>query len=152
MTGIELSPSMVDQLRLKVSADELPVVTGDMATTTVPGSFSLVYVVWNSIGNLCTQDEQVQCFRNAARHLLTANLDAATWGAELAVGEGPGWIYRVEPTGPVEGDPNLTGKRFPGNPTRSYRAREPLRVVGEDSDWEPHSPKAGNASRRTDAP
>jgi SAM-dependent methyltransferase len=69
VTGIELSQPMVDQLRRKVSADELPVVTGDMATATVPGSFSLVYVVWNSIGNLCTQDEQVQCFRNAARHL-----------------------------------------------------------------------------------
>ena len=69
VTGIELSQPMVDQLRRKVPAEELPVVTGDMATTTVPGLFSLVYVVWNSIGNLRTQDEQVQCFRNAARHL-----------------------------------------------------------------------------------
>ena len=54
---------------------------------------------------------------------LTATLDAATWGAELAVGEGPGRIYRVEPTGPFEDDPNLTDKRFPGNPTRSYRTQ-----------------------------
>jgi SAM-dependent methyltransferase len=69
VTGIELSQPMVDQLRRKASADKLPVVIGDMATATVPGSFSLVYVVWNSIGNLCTQDEQVQCFRNAAGHL-----------------------------------------------------------------------------------
>lgn len=69
VSGIELSQPMVDRLRHKVSAEDLPVVTGDMATTTVPGRFSLVYVVWNSIGNLCTQDEQVQCFRNAARHL-----------------------------------------------------------------------------------
>lgn len=69
VTGIELSQPMVDRLRRKVSAEALPVVTGDMATTTVPGRFSLVYVVWNSIGNLCTQDEQVQCFLNAARHL-----------------------------------------------------------------------------------
>ncbi|HEU4511784.1 MAG TPA: class I SAM-dependent methyltransferase [Nocardioidaceae bacterium] len=69
VTGIELSQPMVDQLRRKVPATELPVVTGDMATTAVPGRFSLVYVVWNSIGNLCTQEEQVQCFRNAARHL-----------------------------------------------------------------------------------
>jgi hypothetical protein len=60
---------MVDQLRRKVPEEQLPVVIGDMATTTAPGQFSLVYVVWNSIGNLCTQDEQVQCFRNAARHL-----------------------------------------------------------------------------------
>ncbi|MGW0434427.1 class I SAM-dependent DNA methyltransferase [Micromonospora sp. NPDC003197] len=69
VTGIELSQPMVDQLRRKVPAPELPVVVGDMATTVVPGRFSLVYVVWNSIGNLRTQDEQVQCFRNAARHL-----------------------------------------------------------------------------------
>ena len=69
VAGIELSVPMVDQLRRKVSAAELPVVVGDMATTTVPGQFSLVYVVWNSIGNLRTQDEQVECFRNAARHL-----------------------------------------------------------------------------------
>lgn len=62
---------------------------------------------------------------------LTATLDAATWGAELAVGEGAGRIYRVEPAGPLEDDPNLTDKRFPGNPTRSYRTREPSRVLGE---------------------
>ena len=70
---------------------------------------------------------------------LTATLDAATWGAELAVGEAPGRIYRVEPTGPFENDPNLTDTRFPGNPTRSYRTRAPLRVVAEVQDWEPHS-------------
>jgi SAM-dependent methyltransferase len=67
--GIELSQPMVDQLHRKVPAQELPVVVGDMATTRVPGTFSLVYVVWNSIGNLRTQDEQVECFRNAAAHL-----------------------------------------------------------------------------------
>jgi SAM-dependent methyltransferase len=69
VTGIELSQPMVNQLRRKIPAEELPVAIGDMATTTVPGQFSLVYVVWNSIGNLRTQDEQVQCFSNAARHL-----------------------------------------------------------------------------------
>lgn len=69
VAGIELSQPMVDQLRRKVAAEDLPVVVGDMATTTVPGKFSLVYVVWNSIGNLRTQDEQVNCFRNAAWHL-----------------------------------------------------------------------------------
>jgi Rifampin ADP-ribosyl transferase len=80
--------------------------------------------------------------RRTANYIyLTATLDAATWGAELAVGERPGRIYRVEPTGPIEDDPNLTDKRFPGNPTRSYRTREPLRVVGEVLDWEPHSPE-----------
>jgi len=70
----------------------------------------------------------------------TATLDAATWGAELAVGEGRRRIYIVEPTGPIEDDPNLTDKKFPGNPTRSYRSREPLRVIGEVVDWKGHDP------------
>ena len=70
---------------------------------------------------------------------LTATLDAASWGAELALGEGPGRIYLVEPTGPIEDDPNLTDKKFPGNPTRSYRSRHPLRVTGEVADWQGHS-------------
>ena len=69
VTGIELSAPMVEQLRRKVDEATLPVVVGDMATTTVPGEFSLVYLVWNSISNLRTQQEQVACFRNAARHL-----------------------------------------------------------------------------------
>jgi rifampin ADP-ribosylating transferase len=72
---------------------------------------------------------------------LTATMDAAVWGAELAVGDGPGRIYLVEPTGAFEDDPNLTNKKFPGNPTRSYRTRQPLRVVGEVLDWEGHSPE-----------
>jgi hypothetical protein len=72
---------------------------------------------------------------------LTATLEAATWGAELAVGEGRGRIYIVEPTGPIEDDPNLTNKRFPGNPTKSYRSREPLRVIGEIVEWTGHPPE-----------
>lgn len=67
VSGIELSQPMVDQLHHKVP--DFPVVVGDMATSTVPGEFSLVYLVWNSIGNVRTQAEQVACFRNAARHL-----------------------------------------------------------------------------------
>ena len=70
---------------------------------------------------------------------LSATLDAATWGAELAVGAGRGRIYIVEPTGSIEDDPNLTNKRFPGNPTKSYRSRNPFRVVGEVTQWEGHS-------------
>jgi len=70
---------------------------------------------------------------------VTATLDAATWGAELAAGEGPGRIYIVEPTGTLEDDPNVTDKKFPGNPTRSYRTREPVKVVGELLDWAGHS-------------
>ena len=68
-------------------------------------------------------------------------LDVATWGAELAVGEGTGRIYIVEPTGPIEDDPNLTDKKFPGNPTKSYRSKDPLRVTGEVTDWQGHSPE-----------
>lgn len=71
----------------------------------------------------------------------TATLDAATWGAELAVGNGRGRIYLVEPTGAFEDDPNVTDKRFPGNPTQSFRSREPLRIVGELTDWVGHSPE-----------
>jgi len=77
----------------------------------------------------------------------TATLDAATWGAELASGEGPGRIYVVEPTGEFEDDPNLTDKKFPGNPTRSFRSRQPLRVVGEIVDWAGHSPEKLSAMR-----
>ncbi|WP_422016281.1 NAD(+)--rifampin ADP-ribosyltransferase [Roseateles sp.] len=78
--------------------------------------------------------------RRQARHVyLTATLDAAIWGAELAMGEGRGRIYIVEPTGEIVDDPNLTDKKFPGNPTKSYRSREALRVTGEVSDWQGHS-------------
>ena len=72
---------------------------------------------------------------------MTATMDAAIWGAELAVGDEPGRIYRVEPTGIFEDDPNLTDKKFSGNPTRSYRTLHPIRVVGEVLDWEGHSPE-----------
>ena len=78
---------------------------------------------------------------------LTATLDAAIWGAELAGGDAPGRIYRVEPTGPFDDDPNLTNMRFRGNPTRSYRTRDPLRVVGEVLDWEGHAPELLQAMR-----
>ena len=74
-------------------------------------------------------------------------LDAAAWGAELAAGEGRGRIYLVEPTGPVEDDPNLTGKKFRGNPTKSFRSREPLRITGEIVDWQGHTPEAIKAMK-----
>ena len=71
----------------------------------------------------------------------SATLEAATWGAELAQGEGRERIYIVEPTGPFEDDPNLTDKKFPGNPTASYRSRDPLRVIGEVAEWQGHTPE-----------
>lgn len=69
----------------------------------------------------------------------TGTLDAAKWGAELAASERKERIYIVEPTGNFENDPNLTDKRFPGNPTRSYRSLFPLKIVAELCSWERHS-------------
>ena len=88
-----------------------------------------------------------QAGRTANHVYVTATLDAATWGAELALGEGQGRIYIVEATGEVEDDPNVTDKRFPGNPTRSYRTRDPVRIVGEIVGWTGHSPDTLNAMR-----
>lgn len=76
----------------------------------------------------------------------SANLEPAVWAAELAMSlanlEGRGHIYIVEPTSTFEDDPNLTNKRFPGNVTKSYRTRDPLRVVGVVEDWEGHPEEA----------
>ncbi|MFO0761773.1 MAG: NAD(+)--rifampin ADP-ribosyltransferase [Byssovorax sp.] len=84
----------------------------------------------------------------ALRHVyMSRTLDAATWGAELAVGEAPGRIYLVEPTGPIEDDPNLTNKRFRGNSTKSFRSLSPLRVTGEIKDWQGHPPEAIQAMK-----
>lgn len=77
--------------------------------------------------------------KNAKYIFLTATLDAAIWGAELSIGDGKERIYLVEPTGEIEDDPDLTDKKFPGNPTKSYRSTQPFRVVGEVSIWRGHS-------------
>ena len=83
-----------------------------------------------------------------ARHVyFAATLDAAVWGAELAVGEGRGRIYLVEPMGEYEDDPNLTDKKFPGNPTKSYRTTASLRVTGEIENWEGHPPEVLKAMK-----
>ncbi|GAB3792892.1 NAD(+)--rifampin ADP-ribosyltransferase [Nocardioides ungokensis] len=77
----------------------------------------------------------------------TALRDGAGLAAELAVGEGAPRVYVVEPTGAFENDPNVTDKKFPGNPTRSYRSAEPLRIVGEVTDWTRQTPGALRAWR-----
>ena len=77
----------------------------------------------------------------------SATLEAATWGAELAKGDGRERIYTVEPTGEFEDDPNLTDKKFPGNITASYRSTEPLRVTGEVDDWIGHTSEQLQAMR-----
>lgn len=76
--------------------------------------------------------------KNAKYIFLTATLDAAIWGAELALGDGRERIYLVEPTGAIEDDPDLTDKKFPGNPTKSYRSTHPFKVVGEVTVWAGH--------------
>lgn len=75
----------------------------------------------------------------AAYVYLAGILNAAIWGAELAFGDQPGRIYVVEATGTIEDDSNLTDKKYPGNPTLSYRSKDPLRVIGEVIDWQGHS-------------
>ena len=85
-----------------------------------------------------------------ANHVyVTYTVDAAVWGAELAVGDGPGRIYLVEARGELEDDPNVTDKRFPGNPTRSYRTREPVKIIGELTDWVGHTPEQLRAMRES---
>ena len=84
-----------------------------------------------------------------ARYIyLSATLDAAVWGAELALGDGKERIYLVEPTGPIEDDTNLTDKKFKGNPTKSYRSKHPFKVVGEVATWQSH-PKEQVAAMKT---
>ncbi len=85
---------------------------------------------------------------NKLNHIyLTATLDAAIWGAELASGEGRERIYLVEPTGSIENDPNLTDKKFPGNPTMAYRSQHPFRILGEVTIWQGHSPEQVKAMK-----
>jgi len=79
--------------------------------------------------------------RNARFVYFAATLEAAIWGAELAQGDGAERIYIVQPTGAFEDDPNLTDKKFPGNPTKSYRTRDGLRIIGEVAGWTGHSPE-----------
>jgi hypothetical protein len=80
--------------------------------------------------------------RNNAKYIfLSATLDASIWGAELAIGEGRERIYLVEPTGLIEDDPDLTDRKFPGNPTKSFRSTHPFKVVGEVTIWQGHPPE-----------
>jgi hypothetical protein len=85
--------------------------------------------------------------KNAMYIFLTATLDAAIWGAELALGDGRERIYLVEPIRAIEDDPDLTDKKFPGNPTKSYRSLHPFRVVGEVTNWQGHPAEHVNAMK-----
>lgn len=79
--------------------------------------------------------------RQASWIYFSATLEAAIWGAELAQGDARERIYVVEPTGDFVDDPNLTDRKFPGNPTASYRSHMPLRVLGEVAEWQGHPPE-----------
>lgn len=85
--------------------------------------------------------------KNATYIFLTATQDAAIWGAELAFGEARERIYLAEPKGPIEDDPDLTDKKFPGNPTKSYRSQHPFKIVGEVAIWQGHLPEQVKAMK-----
>ncbi len=92
------------------------------------------------IGDLISAGYESNYGHGKARYVyFSATLDAAIWGAELAAGDRKERIYLVEPTGAIEDDPNLTDKKFPGNPTKSYRSQQPFKVVGEVTIWQSHS-------------
>ncbi|EGA90533.1 rifampin ADP-ribosylating transferase [Planococcus donghaensis MPA1U2] len=92
------------------------------------------------IGDLLEPQNQSNFQDKKSNHIyFTASLDAAKWGAELAVAHSKERIYIVEPLGEFEDDPNLTNKRFPGNPTRSYRSTSPLKIVAELGSWQRHT-------------
>lgn len=94
------------------------------------------------IGDFLTKGFLSNYADRAAKYVYFAGtLDAAVWGAELAAGDGRQRIYAVEPTGEFEDDPNVTDKKFVGNPTKSYRTQSPLRIVGEVVGWAGHSPE-----------
>lgn len=126
-----------------------------MATTPVPfeadaeGRFFHGTKADLKVGELLTPGftSNFEAGRQMNHVYFTGTLDAAIWGAEFARGDGPGRIYVVEPTGEYHDDPNVTDKRLPGNPTRSFRSTAPLRVVGEVEDWAGHPPEQVRAMR-----
>lgn len=112
----------------------------------VPGPFYHGTRAQLPAGELITTGFRSHFEGRALKHVyFSALMEPAIWGAELAMSlsgqVGRGFIYLVEPTGPFEDDPNLTNKRFPGNPTQSYRSTAPLRIVEPVSEWEAHSPE-----------
>lgn len=102
-----------------------------------------------AVGDVLVPGRQSNFDKSLVTHhvYVTATLDAATWGAELSSGTGRGRIYIVEPTGTLEDDPNVTDKKYPGNPTLSYRTREPVVIVGELLGWVGHSPEKVRSMR-----
>lgn len=113
-------------------------------TQTMPDPFSQTYFHGTKadlkIGDLIETGFNSNFVDRKLKHIyLSATLNAAIWGAELAVGQGRERIYLVEATGQLEDDPNVTDKKFPGNPTMSYRSVHPFKVIGEVTLWHGHS-------------
>jgi rifampin ADP-ribosylating transferase len=103
-----------------------------------------------SAGDLIVPGNNANYGERKARFVYaSSNLNVAIWAAELAVGDGPGRIYVVEPIGTIENDPNLTDKKFPGNPTNSFRAERGFKVVAQVTAWQGHSPDEIKAARET---
>jgi rifampin ADP-ribosylating transferase len=101
-----------------------------------------------SIGALVAPGNSANYGQRKAKFVYaSSNLNVAIWAAELAVGDGPGRIYVVEPMGTIENDPNLTDKKFPGNPTNSFRSQAGFKVVAEVMDWQGHPPAEITAAR-----
>lgn len=95
-----------------------------------------------NIGELITCGFQSNFTDRKLNHVyVAATITAAIWGAELATGTAPQRIYLVEATGEIEDDPNVTDKKFPGNPTMSYRSVHPFRIIGEVAIWQSHTPE-----------
>jgi hypothetical protein len=120
--------------------------TEQQAQTPIQNAFSQTFFHGTKadlkIGDLIETGFSSNFVDRKLKHIyLSATLNAAAWGAELALGEQPERIYLVEATGELEDDPNVTNKKFPGNPTMSYRSMHPFRVVGEVTKWQRHSPE-----------
>jgi rifampin ADP-ribosylating transferase len=120
--------------------------TGNSPELPIPNPFSQTFFHGTKadlkIGDWIEIGYQSNFVDRKLKHIyLSATLNAAIWGAELASGEGPERIYLVEATGSLEDDPNVTDKKFPGNPTMSYRSVHPFKVIGEVTVWQSHSPE-----------
>lgn len=114
----------------------------DEKITFSPGSFFHGTKADLETGDLLTKGFLSNYADRKAKYVYFAGtLDASVWGAELAAGEGEQRIYVVEPTGAFEDNPNVTDKKFPGNPTKSYRTQSPLKIVGEVVGWNGHPPE-----------
>lgn len=115
-----------------------------LSMASIPTPFAQTYLHGTkadlNIGDLISAGYESNYGHGKAKYVyFSATLDAAIWGAELAAGDEKERIYLVEPTGAIEDDPNLTDKKFPGNPTKSYRSLHPFRVVGAVTAWQGHS-------------